>query len=173
VLASWNPKGSLQRRPSAALRGARQDATFGSKPGANPVDWHVRMELPINREIVVLQAAPISLAVARVEIKAAELTDQIEKAFKAVYAAVNSGKLQRPGLNVIVYRRLGGGEVEVECGVQVATRFDEMGEVLYRETPAGRTATVTHHGPYDRMGETHAALVAWAASHGLPLTGVR
>jgi effector-binding domain-containing protein len=131
------------------------------------------MEIPTHREIVVVQGAPMSLAVARVESDATELTEQIEKAFLAVYAAVDSGKLQGPGPNVILYRRLGGGEVEVECGVQVAAPFAYMGEVLYRETPGGRAASITHHGPYDRIGETHAALVAWVAGHGLRLTGVR
>src|SRR5438309_4394464 len=110
------------------------------------------MELPMNGEIVVSQAVPMPVAVARVEISAAELTDQIERAFMAVYAAVNSGKLPGPGKNVIVYRR-GNGQVDVECGVQVANRFSDMDEVLYRETPAGRAATTTHIGPYDRVGE--------------------
>jgi len=115
----------------------------------------------------------MSLAVARVEMNARELSEQIEKAFMAVYAAVNRGDLHRPGLNVIVYRPGGGKEVEVECGVQVATTFPAMSEVFYRETPAGRAATTTHHGPYARLGETHATLATWVASHGLRLTGLR
>jgi hypothetical protein len=37
--------------------------------------------------------------------------------------------------------------VAVECGVQVSNRFESLGEVVYRETPRGRAATTTHHGP--------------------------
>lgn len=114
----------------------------------------------------------MALAVVRVETNSAELTEQIEKSFAAVYAAVNSGRIQQSGQNVIVYRQLGSGEVEVECVVQVQGPFAGLDEVVYRETPAGRAATTMHHGPYDRLGETHAALVAWVRSHGLRPTGI-
>ena len=130
------------------------------------------MEMPVNREIVVVQAAPMSLAVVPVETNATALAEQIESSFTAVYAAVSRGGIQQPGQNVIIYRQLGSGEVEVECGVQVEGRFDGLGEVVYREMPAGRAATTTHQGPYDRLGETHAALVAWVRSHGLRPTGL-
>ena len=105
------------------------------------------------------------------ETDAADLTEQIEKSFTAVYAAVNSGKIQQPGHNVIVYRRLGNGKLKWNVGFRSPARFDDFGQLVYRETPAGRAATTTHYGPYDRLGETHAALVAWARNHGLRLTG--
>jgi effector-binding domain-containing protein len=140
--------------------------------GLNPVNWQFRMETSVNREIMVVQTLPQPLAVLRVETNAAELMEEIEKAFTTVYAAVQSGKIQQPGQNVIVYRRLESGEVEVECGVQVPGPFADLDEVVSRETPAGRAATMTHHGPYDRLGETHAALIAWARSHGLRPTGM-
>lgn len=139
---------------------------------SEPVNWQFCMEIPVNREITVVQAAPMSLVVAPVEANAAELAEQIEKSFKAVYEAVSSGRIQQPGQSVIIYRRLGSGEVEVECGVQVPGRIDGVGEVLYRETPRGRAATTTHRGPYDQLGETHAALVVWVRSHGLQPTGI-
>jgi effector-binding domain-containing protein len=138
----------------------------------NPVNWHFRMETPVNREMVVVQSPPMSLAVVQMETNTAELTEQIEKSFTAVYAAVNSGKIPHPGNNVIVYRQIGSGEVEVECGVQVSGGFEGAGEVVYRASPGGRVATTLHRGPYDRLGETHAALVAWSRSHGLRPTGI-
>ena len=131
------------------------------------------MEMPANREVVVVQARPMSLAVVRMQADAEELTQQIESAFAAVYEAVNSGQIQQPGHNVIVYRRLESGDVEVECGVQVTSCFAGAGGVIYRETPGGRAATTTHHGPYDGLGESHRELVVWVRSHGLQLTGLR
>ena len=124
-----------------------------------------------HREMVVVQAEPMSLAVVAIETEPADLAEQIEKSFTVVYAAVSSGKIQQPGRNVIIYRALGGGDIDVECGVQVAGSFDGFGQLAYRETPAGRAATTTHYGPYALLGETHAALVAWARSHGLQPTG--
>ena len=129
------------------------------------------MERPNNREMVVVQAEPLSLAVVPIETDPADLAEQIEKSFIVVYAAVNSGRIQQPGHNVIVYRALGSGNVEVECGVQVSGRFDAFGQLSSRETPAGRAATTSHYGPYDLLGETHTALAAWARSHGLQPTG--
>lgn len=130
------------------------------------------METSINREIMVVQTSPQPLAVVRVETNAAELTEEIEKAFTTVYAAVQSGRIEHPGQNVIVYRQLGSGEVEVECGVQVPGPFADLDKVLSREMHAARAATMTHYGPYDRLGETHAALIAWVRSHGLRPTGM-
>jgi effector-binding domain-containing protein len=130
------------------------------------------MEMPVNREIMVVQAAPMSLAVAPLEANAGELAEQIQSSFTAVYAAVSAGKIQQPGQNVIIYCQLGSGEVEVDCGVQTPGYFEPLGEVVYRQMPGGRAATTTHHGPYDRVGETHAALVLWVRSHGLRPTGI-
>jgi effector-binding domain-containing protein len=129
------------------------------------------MEERNNREMVVVQAEPLLLAVVPIETDPADLAEQIEKSFTAVYAAVNSGKIQQPGHNVIVYRSMGNGNVEVECGVQVPSRFDGFGQLSCRETPAGRAATTSHYGPYDLLGETHIALVAWTRNHGLQPTG--
>jgi effector-binding domain-containing protein len=131
----------------------------------------INRETPDNRNIMVVQSAPMSLAVAQVETNTSELAEQIERSFSTVYAAVSSGKIQEPGQNVIVYRQVGSGGVEVECGVQVHGGFESVGDVVYRETPAGRTATTTHRGPYDRLGEAHTALVSWVRSHGLRQTG--
>jgi effector-binding domain-containing protein len=124
-----------------------------------------------SREMVVVQAEPISLAVVAIETEPADLAEQIEQSFTVVYAAVSSGKIQQPGQNVIIYRALGSGDINVECGVQVPSRFDGFGQLAYRETPAGRAATTAHYGPYALLGETHAALVTWARNHGLQPTG--
>ena len=34
------------------------------------------------------------------------------------------------------------------------------------ETPAGEVARTVHVGPYDRLGDAHAAIHAWCAAHG-------
>jgi effector-binding domain-containing protein len=39
-------------------------------------------------------------------------------------------------------------------------------------TPSGEAATTLHVGPYDRLGEAHAAIDRWRAEHGREYAGV-
>jgi hypothetical protein len=39
------------------------------------------------------------------------------------------------------------------------------------ETPAGKLATALHVGPYERLGETHAAIHAWADANKMTFAG--
>lgn len=91
-----------------------------------------------------------------------------------VYAAARDGAVTLDGQNVFVYRDGStAGEVEVEFGVGVAAPFQAAGPVRYTELPVGRVATATHWGDYGRLGETHAAVIAWCRAHGHALTGTR
>ena len=54
------------------------------------------------------------------------------------------------------------GEINLECGVLVRHPF-AAGPVLCSATPGGTVATTIHHGPYDRLGEAHRAIVEWCA----------
>jgi effector-binding domain-containing protein len=85
---------------------------------------------------------------------------------------------QRPGLrtdghNVFVYHHPSrvGEPMDIEFGVQVVRAFVGEGEVVPAATPAGEVATATHVGPYDGIGEAHAAIRAWATAHGRSFAG--
>jgi effector-binding domain-containing protein len=57
--------------------------------------------------------------------------------------------------------------LDVEAGVPIGGPLDSEGDVTVGTLPAGRYATVTHHGhPSDLIGAT-AALLAWAQEQGL------
>jgi effector-binding domain-containing protein len=43
--------------------------------------------------------------------------------------------------------------------------------VICSSTPAGLVATAVHLGPYNRLGEAHAAVHKWCADHGHVLAG--
>lgn len=92
-----------------------------------------------------------------------------------IYPFIQSAGLQKAGHNVIVYEndrsRNSGNEFEIEVGVQVAGPFEGNGEVICSSTPAGRAATALHTGPYDRLGQAHAAIMQWAKAQGIALTG--
>jgi effector-binding domain-containing protein len=85
----------------------------------------------------------------------------------------------RPGVradghNVFLYHHPSGpgADMEVDFGVEVARAFVGEGEVGPAETPAGEVAAVTHVGPYDRLGEAHAAVHAWCTAHGRAFAGL-
>jgi effector-binding domain-containing protein len=60
-----------------------------------------------------------------------------------------------------------GRRLEIEAGIPVAADVDGEGDVLAGVLPAGRYATVTHVGPFDRLVEVTGALLDWAAEQGL------
>jgi effector-binding domain-containing protein len=77
----------------------------------------------------------------------------------------------RGGRHVAVYRCDEGGDVEVEVGAEVPAPVGRHGEVVDSATPAGDVAAVTHFGPYQRLGDAHAAVRAWCAQSGRKLAG--
>jgi effector-binding domain-containing protein len=75
--------------------------------------------------------------------------------------------LRTDGHNIFLYRHpaRGGDLMEVDFGVEVVRKFAPAGEVAPVEVPAGEVAAATHRGPYDRIGQAHDAIHAWAAAH--------
>lgn len=113
-----------------------------------------------------LAAVHARLAAARVPTAFAAYLDQ-------VYAAARAGAVVVDGQNIFLYAGDSDGEVEVEFGVGVAGPFRAAGPVHYTVTPAGPVATATHWGDYGRLGEAHAAVIAWCDTHGHALAGPR
>jgi effector-binding domain-containing protein len=59
------------------------------------------------------------------------------------------------------------GRIEVEAGVPTADQVSGDGEIVAGVLPAGRFATVTHHGDYSGLVDATAELLAWAAEREL------
>lgn len=69
----------------------------------------------------------------------------------------------------MVYYPRKDGKVDIVCGVEIAEKFEPVGDVGYFETPAGPAVSALHSGPYNRLGLTHDAVVAWIrANHHEP-----
>jgi len=90
-----------------------------------------------------------------------------------VYAVVRAGGADQDGHNVMVFRDLPGGGVDVEVGVQAARPFEVTGSVMASELPAGTVVVAVHRGPYGRLGSTHEAIHRWCAHEQLTLAGPR
>jgi hypothetical protein len=132
------------------------------------------METPVSHTVSVQTAAPRGIAAVRARLPGRRVPAVFAGYLDQVYAAARDGAVHLDGQNVFVYR--GGGpddEVEVEFGVGVAAPFPPAGPVQYAELPTGEVATATHWGDYGRLGEAHAAVIAWCQAHGHTLAGPR
>ena len=125
----------------------------------------------MHREIALVEVRPRPIAVVRVTTVLSTWPREFMKTLDKVYEAVRAGKVKQSGQNVMVYRPRKDGQVDIECGVEVAAEFEKTGEVIYSETPAGLAATTPHIGPYQELGVSHRAIVDWSRRNGHHLTG--
>lgn len=64
------------------------------------------------------------------------------------------------------------GEVDYEAGVMLpAAACEGRGRAVPSELPAGPCAVAWHVGPYEALGTTYDALMAWIAEHGRAVSG--
>jgi effector-binding domain-containing protein len=126
----------------------------------------------MGRDVVVVQVEPSPIAAVCLRTTLAKWPTQFGKVLGIVYEAVHAGKVQQDGQNVMIYRPAGGDQVDIECGVQVAMRFENLGEVVCCETPGGTAATLAHIGPYSQLRASHRAIFEWGRENGRPLSGV-
>ena len=89
-----------------------------------------------------------------------------------VYDQVKAGPVHKGGHNVMVYRHRTGGQVDIECGIEVDGPFEPAGEVVYSRTPSGAAVAGAHIGPYHQLGRTHDAILNWARQNGHALQPV-
>ena len=126
----------------------------------------------MERQIVLIDAQPRRLAAVRVTALPSKWPSQFRTALDKVYDAVRAGRVRQSGHNVMVYRQRGDGQVDIECGVETDAKFENTGEVVYCETPAGRAATTPHIGPYEHIGASHRVIVEWSRKNDHRLAGV-
>jgi len=76
--------------------------------------------------------------------------------------------LRTDGHNCFLYHHAAPGEATmvVDFGVQVTQHFQDAGEVVCTETPAGEVVMTTHIGSYGRLAAAHQAINSWCAATG-------
>jgi effector-binding domain-containing protein len=123
----------------------------------------------MNYQIELTDAKPIPTAVIRGRVPANELAKFVPAACGEVWSFIRSAGLARPGRHVALYLDCQGS---VEVGAEVGEPFAGNERVHCSQLPAGRVATTVHFGPYQRLGESHAAIRAWCATQGHVCSGV-
>jgi effector-binding domain-containing protein len=119
-------------------------------------------------EIHVVDVAPVFTAVIRERVARAELSRFVPAACGEVWSFLRDAGLPKPGRHLALY----GADGMVEAGVEVGSPLINSGRVLGSQLPSGRAITMVHHGPYDRLGETHARIREWCAVQALRSAGI-
>ena len=125
-----------------------------------PVYW-----LAMNYTVRVERVSATTIAVVRRRVAPGELSRVVPEACGLVFGTVKAVQVKVMGRQVAVYRSAGAGLIDIEVGVEVGSEFQGGGEVVGSVTPGGVTATVTHFGPYGRLGDAHAAVRQWCAAN--------
>jgi effector-binding domain-containing protein len=118
-------------------------------------------------EVQVAHLDSLPLAVVRRQARASELAKAVPELCGVVWSFVRAHRL-RGGRHVAIYW---DGTIRLEVGVEMSDPFQNEGDVVQSATPAGRTASVVHFGPYHQLGVAHKAIRDWCAANDLPLAG--
>jgi effector-binding domain-containing protein len=93
------------------------------------------------------------------------------EAFPKIYHAVVSAGVEPAGMPLAVYFDMSPEETTFECAIPVPGPFTSSGEVEPSSVGGGEAAFAVHVGPYDTIGQTWAALMAWLAEQGRVAAG--
>lgn len=98
-----------------------------------------------------------------------EIPHKFKPALDQVWAYLKGdGASLKPAHNVFLYHHPSDRDapMQIDFGVQVARRFEPVGNVHAVEVPAGEVAWALHVGPYHLMSAAHQAIHQWAHKNG-------
>jgi effector-binding domain-containing protein len=117
---------------------------------------------------VQLQDLPsVPVAVIRRQVAARDLSKVVPECCGLVWNELRAQQTPA-GRHVAIYWN---GDIRLEVGVEANGPFVEANSVVRSATPSGKVATVTHVGPYHRVGAAHVAVREWCSAHGHRLAG--
>ena len=92
--------------------------------------------------------------------------ESMSRAFPKVFDAISKAGVAPAGPPLARYFSFGGPTIDFECAVPVATPFTGQGDVQPGQIGGDEAAHATHVGPYDTIGQTWGALMAWLEAQG-------
>jgi effector-binding domain-containing protein len=125
----------------------------------------------LNYTITVHAASPTTLAAVRAKVPIGGIRTAWKPALDKVWAFLRANQVPNSGQNVFLYHHpeRSGEAMDIDFGVQVPDSFENKGEVICVQTPSGEVAQTVHIGPYDRLGEAHAAIHQWCKVNQRPI----
>jgi len=118
-------------------------------------------------EVRVETVQPEWIAAVRARAPVGAVAQVWKPALDQVWAFLRTNASVRPGHNLFLYHHAAhrNEPMDIDFGVQVSQSFVPDGNVRCIAMPAGEVASVVHIGPYDRMGDAHAAIHAWCLAN--------
>ena len=123
----------------------------------------------MNYQVVTKSVRAQPLAAVRRRLRIADVGRAWKPALDLVWEFLHHNEgLRTDGHNCFLYHHPAPREAEmvVDFGVQVIRPFQDAGEVVCTETPAGEVAMTTHIGSYGKLAAAHEAINSWRAATG-------
>lgn len=147
--------------------------------GAGPC---IRMHyLPINRyepraEMTLLsierkEVLPTPFLYVRRQAARSEVSQTLAECFGIVFGHAMQAGLALAGFPLARYSAIGPGLMTIDAGAPLAQPAAPVGEMQYCELPGGPVVFAIHGGPYDNLGDTHAAIERWMQERKLSQAG--
>src|SRR5262249_8364587 len=122
----------------------------------------------MNYHIVTKSVTAHPLAAVRRRVRIGEVRRAWKPALDLVWEFLRRHEgLRTDGHNCFLYHHPAPGETGMvgDFGVQVIRPFQDAGEVVCTQTPAGEVAMTTHIGSYGRLAGAHEAINSWRAAN--------
>jgi effector-binding domain-containing protein len=123
----------------------------------------------MNYQVVTKNVMPQPLAAVRRRVRIGDVGRVWKPSLDLVWEYLRSQEgLRTDGHNCFLYHHPAPGEgtMVVDFGVQVIRPFQDAGEIVCTETPAGEVAVTTHIGSYAKLATAHEAINSWRAATG-------
>src|SRR6266404_6104940 len=123
----------------------------------------------MNYEVVTKTVSAQPLAAVRRRVRIGDVARAWKPALDLVWEYLGRNKgLRTDGHNCFLYHHPAPCEAEmvVDFGVQVIQPFQDAGEIVCTETPAGEVVMTTHIGSYGKLAAAHEAINSWRAATG-------
>ena len=120
-------------------------------------------------QVVTKTVSSQPLAAVRRRVRVGEVGTAWKPALDLVWEFLRGHEgLRSDGHNCFLYHHPAPGETAlvVDFGVQVIRPFQDAGEVVYTETPAGEVVMTTHIGSYSKLAAAHEAINSWSGTTG-------
>lgn len=120
-------------------------------------------------EIITKTVNPYTLAAVRRSVRVGDVVRAWKPALDLVWEFLRRhGGLRTDGHNCFLYHHATRHQAFLDCyfGVQVTGPFQDEGEVVCTETPAGEVAMTMHIGNYSKLGVAHQAINSWVSANG-------
>jgi len=169
---------AFRRRFGVAPRGYRE-AHRGSAPSAlsgaclHLYRMPLEVPMPVPPESIDIREPPAQpvLYMRREDVPIPEIAKVLGECLPAIFAHCQQHGIGMSGPPFCRYPSATPGTVTLEAGIPTAAPATGEGAILAGTIGGTRAAAATHVGPYETLGDTHAALAKWVQDRGATPSG--